>query len=100
HFGVACHVSSHVGGPVRPAAPRVVLMLTVHVPCSRPAARGGVAVVTTMTGDGAERLPPRSAATRYRYAVAGASPVPREEGVVPGAGAAPWAVRRGPSPPG
>src|SRR4029077_5685237 len=21
HFGVACHVSSHVGGPVRPAAP-------------------------------------------------------------------------------
>src|ERR1700750_723434 len=29
HFGVACHVSSHVGGPVRPAAPRVILMLTV-----------------------------------------------------------------------
>src|SRR5215470_7264495 len=77
HLGVACHVSSHFEGPVRPAAPRVSLMLTVHGPCSRAADTGGVAVVTTMTDDGAERLPSRSAATRYRYAVAGASPVPR-----------------------
>src|SRR5262249_57102767 len=77
HFGVACHDSSHFGGPVRPAAPRVILILTVHGPCSRAADTGGVAVVTTMADDGAERLPPRSAATRYRYAVAGASPAPR-----------------------
>src|SRR4029077_15262958 len=35
HFGVACHVSSHVGGPVRPAGPPGSLMLTVHRP-SRP----------------------------------------------------------------
>src|SRR6266516_2038679 len=58
HLGVACHVSSQLLGPVRPAAPRVSLMLTVHGPCSRDAERGGVAVVTTMTGDRAERRPP------------------------------------------
>ena len=64
-------------GPARPAAPRVSFKPTAHCPCSRAAETGGVAVVTTMTGDGAERWPPRSAATRYRYAVAGARPVPR-----------------------
>src|SRR5215469_12212605 len=75
HLGVACHVSSQLLGPVRPAAPWVSLRPTLHDPCSRAAETGGVTVVTTMTGDRAERLPPRSAATRYRYAVAGARPV-------------------------
>src|SRR6516165_5618341 len=62
HLGVACHVSSQRLGPVRLAAPRVSLMPTVHCPCSRAAETGGAAVVTTMTAEGAERFPPRSAA--------------------------------------
>src|SRR5262249_39384037 len=77
-------VSSQLWAPVMLAPPRMILMLTAHCPCSRAAETGGVAVATTMTDDRAERLPPRSAATRYRYAVAGASPVVWEEVAVPG----------------
>src|SRR6266700_4736567 len=84
HFGLASHDSVHLREPVRSARPRTILMLTVHGPCKRAADMGGVEVLTTRTEDAAERLPPRTAATRYWYAVAGARPVPRYDMTVPG----------------
>lgn len=84
HFGLACHDSTQLLGAVRSAPPRTILRLTFHGPCQRAAEMGGVRVVTTMMADAADRLPPRTATTRYRYAVAGASPVPRYDVTVPG----------------
>jgi hypothetical protein len=69
---------------LRSALPRTILRLTFHGPCQRAAEMGGVRVVTTMMADAADRLPPRTATTRYRYAMAGASPVPRYDVTVPG----------------
>jgi hypothetical protein len=48
HLGVASHVSSQLLGPVRPDAPRVILMLTVHGHYSRhpvPVRGGGASPV-------------------------------------------------------
>jgi hypothetical protein len=85
HFGLASHVSSQVlGVSLKLEKPLMILMLTVHCPCHRAAEMGGVEVLTTRTDDRAERLPPRSAATRYRYVVAGARPVPWYDVTVPG----------------
>jgi hypothetical protein len=84
HFGLACHDSTQLLGAVRSALPRTILRLTFHGPCQRAAEMGGVRVVTTMMADAADRLPPRTATTRYRYAMAGASPVPRYDVTVPG----------------
>src|SRR5215470_485923 len=63
--------------------PRVILAATVHEPCQRAAETGGMAVRTVSTEDGAERLPPRSAATRYWYGVSGARPVVLYDVTVP-----------------
>src|SRR5262245_39486049 len=66
HFGLTTHDSFHLSAPLRDAPPLTILMVTVHVPCSRSAETGGVSVLTTRAGEKAERLPSRAAATRYR----------------------------------
>src|SRR6266568_6855543 len=68
HFGLASQDSVHrpEPAPLRSAPPRTILMATAHGPCKRAAESGGVDVLTTSTEDRAERLPPRTAATRYR----------------------------------
>src|SRR5215469_2727923 len=60
--GLASHDSSHFLWPVREEAPRTIFRWTVHAPCSRAAASGGMEVRTASTVDRAERLPPRTAA--------------------------------------
>src|SRR5215831_956783 len=66
HFGVASHDSAHLWRPpLREPAPLTFLRLTAHGTCKRAAEMGGVTVRTARTADSAERLPPRTAATRY-----------------------------------
>src|SRR5215469_1890766 len=81
--GLASHDSSQFLWPVREEAPRTIFRWTVHAPCSRAAASGGMEVRTASAADRAERLPPRTAATRYWYALAGARPVTRYDVTVP-----------------
>jgi hypothetical protein len=87
HLGPNRHDSSQLwllGMPRRSEAPWTILTPTVHRPSRRAADTGGREVATTRTEDRAERLPPRTAATRNWYAVAGARPVPRYDVTVPG----------------
>src|SRR6266487_4167465 len=87
HLGLNRHDSSQLwllGMPLRSEAPWTILTPTVHRPSRRAAETGGREVATTRTEDRAERLPPRTAATRNWYAVAGARPVPRYDVTVPG----------------
>jgi hypothetical protein len=75
HLGLNRHDSSQLwllGMPRRSEAAWTILTPTVHRPSRRPADTGGREVATTRTEDRAERLPPRTAATRNWYAVAGA----------------------------
>ena len=65
HLGPAAQVSVHFLAPWMVPLPRVILALTVHGPYQRAAETGGMAVRTTRMLDWAERLPPRSATTRY-----------------------------------
>src|SRR5712691_2871286 len=67
HCGVARHDSIQPLAPFprRVSAPLTILMLTLHGPCQRAAETGGAVVFTVRTADSTERLPPRSAATRY-----------------------------------
>src|SRR5262249_57978121 len=75
-----------LGMPLRSEAPWTIFTPTVHRPCRRAAETGGREVATTRTGDRAERCPPRTAATRNWYAVAGSRPVPRYDVTDPGTG--------------
>src|SRR6266487_3017275 len=87
HLGLNRHDSSQLwllGMPLRSEAPWTILTPTVHRPSRRAAETGGREVATTRTEERAERLPPRTAATRNWYAVAGARPVPRYDVTVPG----------------
>src|SRR5215475_646138 len=87
HLGLNRHDSSQLwllGMPLRSEAPWTIFTPTVHRPCRRAAETGGREVATTRTGDRAERCPPRTAATRNWYAVAGSRPVPRYDVTDPG----------------
>src|SRR5215813_11733417 len=87
HLGLNRHDSSQLwllGMPLRSEAPWTIFTPTVHRPCRRAAETGGRDVATTRTEDRAERCPPRTAATRNWYAVAGSRPVPRYDVTDPG----------------
>src|SRR5262245_25472760 len=87
HLGLNRHDSSQLwllGMPLRSEAPWTIFTPTVQRPSRRAAETGGREVATTRTEDSAERFPPRTAATRNWYAVAGARPVPRYDVTDPG----------------
>src|SRR5215475_11987349 len=87
HLGLNRHDSSQLwllGMPLRPEAPLTMFTPTVHRPGRRAAETGGREAATTRTEDRAERFPPRTAATRNWYAMAGARPVPRYDVTDPG----------------
>src|SRR5262249_1180373 len=67
HSGLARHASVQPLGPLprSESAPVVIRTSTVHRPCQRAAETGGDVVFTVRTGDSADRLPSRTAATRY-----------------------------------
>src|SRR5262245_23960544 len=86
HLGLARHASVHPLAPLprSASAPLVILMSTVHRPCQRAAETGGDLVFTVRAGERTDRVPSRTAATRYWYEVSGARPVLWKLVTVPG----------------